>query len=197
MATANNVQIKSNRRNRDGPELITLDASLLSMSMGDIDPVYSNPIRITQANHESIVFIWFDPEEQSGLNLVGPLRAINDNVQAFIDGVSCINAIKSSNEKIFFITTSSNHVLISTVHNLAAVEAIFILNPTVDSIRGDFPKLSGIFDQQEELFRVIKEVFDIFEQIQFEIFLFEQDKMFLWSQLYKEEVSNSKFVSLA
>ena len=95
----------------------------------------------------------------------------------------------SAKEKIFFITSSTNSELITTVHHFSAVEAIFILDPNVESIKGDFPKLFGIYSQQEELFRVLKEVLDTFEQIQLEEFAFEQDKVFLWSQLWKEEVS--------
>ena len=190
MADANSVQRKSITRRKDGPELLILDPSLLSTT--EATPVDIHPIHITQENHESVVFVWFDPQEQSGLNLVGPLRAINDIVRPFNDIESCFNAIKSSNDKIFFITSSSSSELITTVHHFTAVEAIFILDPNVDSIKGDFPKLSGIFNQQEELFRVLKEIFDIFEQIQLETFVFEEDKMFLWSQLWKEEVSNDQ-----
>ncbi|CAF4541955.1 unnamed protein product [Rotaria sp. Silwood1] len=151
--------------------------------------------RIMQDNHESIIFIWFDPQEQSGLNLVGPLRAINHHVQAFIDLSSCINAIKTSNEKIFFITSSSDSELIATVHKLASVEAIFILTSNIESIKGDFPKLCGIYFQQEELFRELKEILDVFEQIQLESFAFEHEKAFLWSQLWKEELINRKTLS--
>lgn len=188
MAEANIEQANDDKKNRDGPELLTVDSSLLLTA--ETGPGAGNPIHITHGNHESIIFIWYDPHEQSGLNLVGPLRAINHHVQPFIDGVSCLNAIKSSTERIFFISTSSHQVLITKVHSLPAVEAIFILDPNIDSIRGDFPKLFGIFEQQEGLFRVLKEVFDIFEQVQFEIFSFEQEKVFLWSQLYREEVNN-------
>ena len=151
-------------------------------------PVDVQHIHITQENHESVVFVWFDPQEQSILHLVRPLRAINDNVQTFPTSSSCFDAIRSSKEKIFFITSSSNSELIATVHHFTAVEGIFILDPNVDSIKGDFPKLFGIFPQQEELFRVLKETFDVFEQIQLEAVAFEQDKEFLWSQLWKEEV---------
>jgi hypothetical protein len=137
---------------------------------------------ITDENHESVIFIWFDPREQSNINLVGPLRVINDSVQVFTDSSSCFDTIRSSKEKIFFICSISNNELITTVHDFPAVEAIFILDPNADSIKGDFPKLFGIFTQQEELFRTLKEVFDAFEQIQLEEFAFEQDKIFLWSQ---------------
>jgi len=192
MAESKLVQTKDKNRNKVGPELLFLDASVLTMT----EPAPIEPIRITQENHESVVFIWFDPQEQSTLNLFGPLRAINDNVQPFANSSSCFKAIKSSTDKIFFITSSSNSKLINTVHNFAAVEAIFILDPNIESIKGDFPKLCGIFNQQEELFRVLKEVMDVFEQIQLEVFAFEQDKVFLWSQIWKEKVSNKKSLSL-
>ncbi|CAF4676523.1 unnamed protein product, partial [Rotaria magnacalcarata] len=68
------------------------------------------------------------------------------------------------------------------------VEAIFILNQNGDNIKGDFPKLFGIFTQQEELFRMLKEVYNTFEEVQLEEFTFEQDLVFLWSQLWKEDV---------
>jgi len=188
MAESNIVQTNDNNRKKNGPELLALDPSLLSTI--ESVPVHAPSIHITQENHESVVFIWFDPQEKSGLNLVGPLRAINDIVKAFSDSKSCFDAIKSSKEKIFFITSSSSSQIITKVHNVAAVEAIFILDPAVESIKGDFPKLAGIFNQQEELFLVLKEILDVFEQIQLEVFAFEQDKIFLWSQLWKEGVSN-------
>jgi hypothetical protein len=194
MARANVVQTKDNSRNKVRPELVVLDPSLLTTT--ESAPTEIEQIRITQENHESIVFIWFDPQEQSTLNLVGQLRAVNDAVKPFTDSSSCFKAIKSSTDKIFFITSSSNSELIAKVHKFAAVEAIFILDPNIESIKGDFPKLCGIFNQQEELFRVLKEVIDVFEQIQLEVFAFEQDKVFLWSQIWKEKVSYKKPLSL-
>lgn len=157
-------------------------------------PVKSNTdrINIIDGNHESVVFIWFDPHEQSNMNLIGPLRAINDSVQAFNDSSSCLDNLRKSKEKIFFICSISNNELIATVHDIPAVEAIFILDPHANNIKDDFPKLFGIFTQQEELFRVLKEVFDAFEQIQLEEFAFEEDKIFLWSQLWREDVSINK-----
>jgi hypothetical protein len=191
MADSKTEETKDNNKTKDRPELLILDPSLLTTI--ESAPANTQAIHITQENHESVVFIWFDPQDQSGLNLVGPFRAINDIVQAFNDSASCFDALKNLKEKIFFITSSSNSELIAAVHDLATVEAIFILDPSVESIKGDFPKLFGVFNQQEELFRVLKEVFDTFEQIQLETFAFEQDKVFLWSQLWKEEVSKREF----
>jgi hypothetical protein len=190
MANSKVAPAKGSERNKDGPEFLALGP--LPMLTVESAPVDIRPIHITQENHESVVFIWFDPEEQSGLNLVGPLRVINDKVQAFNDSSSCFNAIQSSKDKIFFITSVNNSELITIVHNFAAVEAIFILDPNMESVKGDFPKITGIFEQQEELFRLLKEVLEIFEQIQLEVFVFEEEKIFLWSQLWKEEVSNKK-----
>ena len=147
---------------------------------------------IIDENYESIVFIWFDPQGQSNINLTGQLRAINDNVQMFTDSSACLDAMRSSEQKVFFICLSSNNHLIATAHDFPAVEAIFVFDPNAENIKGDFPKLFGIFNQQEQLFRVLKEVLDLFEEIQLEDFAFEHDKIFLWSQLWKEDVSKKK-----
>ncbi|CAF1612815.1 unnamed protein product [Rotaria magnacalcarata] len=189
-----NIPPRDNRnKNNDHVELVSLDASILLATESTHADIHS--IRIKQENVESIIFIWLDPQEKSGLNLVGQLRAINHHVQVFNDTSTCINAIKFSQENIFFITSSVDSRLIAMMHNLASVEAIFILAPNVESIKGDFPKIFGIFPQHEELLRTLKEIFDIFEQIQLESFVFEHDKLFLWSQLWKEELMNRKISS--
>lgn len=143
---------------------------------------------VLDENHENIIFVWFDPHAQSNLNIIGLLRAINNTVQAFNDSSTCFNFIKSSKEKIFFIGSINNDQLITTVQNFPAVEAIFILDLNAESSRGDYSKLFGVFNQHEELLRAVKDALDTFEQIQFEEFAFEEDKVFLWSQLWREEV---------
>jgi hypothetical protein len=188
MADSNVGRTNGSSKNKDPSRSLILDPSLLPTTESIANDV--ELIHITQENHESVIFVWFDPQDQSTLNLVGPLRAINDNVQAFTASSSCFDVIQSSKDKIFFITSSSNIELITIVHSFTAVEGIFIIDPNVNSIKGDFPKLFGIFSQQEELFRVLKETFDIFEQIQLETVAFEQDKDFLWSQLWKEKVND-------
>jgi hypothetical protein len=188
MATVNTLPTKDNNKNDSDRPPVVSDASNSLTS----EPSGRNTSRITYTNesHESVIFIWLDPQEQSNISLIGPLRAINDNVQAFTDVSSCFNTIRSSTAKIFVICASNNNELISTVHDFPNVEAIFILDPNTDNVKGDFPKLFGVFNQQEELLRVLKDAFDTFEQTQLEDFAFEQDKVFLWSQLWKEEVSN-------
>ena len=191
MAESKIVEEKNDDNNENRPELLPLDVSYLLAA--ESAPVTIVPIHKTQENHESIVFIWLDPQEQPSVNLVGPLRAINDSVHPFTHTAPCLKMIESSKEKIFFITTSSNSELINRVHSFDAVVAIFIFAPNIESIKGDFPKLTGIFNQQEELFRVLKEVSDAFEQLELELFEFEEDKGFLWSQLWKVDVCYEEF----
>jgi hypothetical protein len=101
---------------------------------------------------------------------------------------TCLNFIQSSNDSIFFITPSADKHLIEEIHHLDAVEAIFILNSEayVDS---RFPKLYGVYGYFEELVAALKDTLEWFEQTQMELFVFERDRIFLWSQLWKEEVS--------
>ena len=181
MATMNTPRMKDNNKNRSVPRSTASKTEPTGRRT-------SSTVNYDE-NHESVIFIWFDPQEQMNMSFIAQLRSINDNVQSFTDAASCFDTIRSSKEKIFFISSSSNNELISTVHDFTGVEGIFILDSNMDRIKGDFPKLFGIFIQQEELFRVLREVFDAFEQIQLEDFAFEEEKIFLWSQLWKEDVS--------
>lgn len=147
-------------------------------------------IESTDEKHECVTLIWFDPQGQSNGNLTGAFRAIHDSVQVFTEFAACLDVIKGAEEKIFFISSSNNSELIGMVNALTAVEAIFILTNNAESVKGDLPKIFGVFNQQEELLRVLKEILDIFEQVQSEEFHFEEEKVFLWAQLWKEEVSN-------
>ncbi|CAF3502135.1 unnamed protein product [Rotaria sp. Silwood1] len=143
-------------------------------------------------NRECITFVWLDLRRDSTGTFIGTLRAINDCVRTFTDASACLDFIKCSHEKIFFISSSSNTELIATVHLCTAVEAIFVLDPETNSVRGDFPKLIDIFTQQEELLRVLRITLDTFEQIQLERFAFETDKVFIWWQLWKVEITSQK-----
>lgn len=140
-------------------------------------------------NRECVTFVWLDLRRDSIGNFIGTLRAINDCVRTFTDVSTCLDYIKTSQEKMFFISSSSNAELLNTVNLCISVEAIFVLDPDTNNIRGDFSKLINIFTQQEELFRVLKTTLNTFERIQLEKFSFETDKIFLWWQLWKEEVS--------
>jgi len=140
-------------------------------------------------NRECVTFVWLDLRRESVGLFVGALRAINDCVRTYTDMSICLDSIRSSHETIFFISSTSNAEFLATIHQCINVEAMFVLDPNNNSVRGDFPKLFGIFNQQEELLRVLKETFDTFEQTQLERFTFETDKLFLWWQLWKEIVS--------
>ena len=155
-------------------------SAMASASTTQIDP---------NVNCECVTFVWLDHRRDSTGSFVGALRAINDHVRMFTETPTCLDLIKSSNEKIFFISSSSNSEFLATVNLCEAVEAIFVFDPDTSSIRGDFPKLVNIFTQQEELLRALRTTLDAFEHLQLEAFAFETDKVFLWWQIWKEEVS--------
>ncbi|CAF2782598.1 unnamed protein product [Rotaria sp. Silwood2] len=190
MAALHSPRTKDTNKNRGTRRSLVPDAILLSTGESTGNDI--SRINVTDEIHESVIFIWFDPYTHLNTNLIGPLRVINDSVQSFTDPLTCFDTIRSSQQKIFFICSSCNNELITTVHKFCAVEAIFILDPNGENIRGDFSKLFGIFNQQEELLRILKEVFKMFEEIQLEEFAFEQDEVFLWSQLWKEDLITRK-----
>jgi hypothetical protein len=141
-----------------------------------------------QEHYESVTFVWLDLQKRLTTTIVNSLRSINDSVRVYTDSGLCFDAIRSSSEKIFFISSCSGTEVIATVHDFPVVEAIFVLETNADNVHGNFPKLCGIFALQDELFRELKEILDVFEQVQLEVFVYEQDDEFLWRQLWKEEV---------
>ncbi|CAF4856405.1 unnamed protein product, partial [Rotaria magnacalcarata] len=146
MATSNNSRSKDNYKNRDVRRSLVANSLFPSTTESNVQNI--NRINSADDNYETVVFIWFDSHENINMNLVGPLRMINDNVQTFTHSLTCFDSLKSSQQKIFLISSSTNNELIATVHSFMPVEAIFILNQNGDNIKGDFPKLFGIFTQQ-------------------------------------------------
>lgn len=143
-------------------------------------------------NLECITIALLDLRRELTGVFVGALRAINDYVRTFTETETFLNYIQSSREKIFVILTSSSDELLSATHACPAIEAIFILDSIGNSIlRGDLPKVINVCTQQEELVRIVRMTLETFEQVQLEIFSFETDKIFLWWQLWKEEVKKT------
>jgi hypothetical protein len=139
-------------------------------------------------NHENILFVYLDIHSSFGSNLVASLRAINDDVRTYTDLLTCVNFLQSSNDRIFFVFSSNDKELIKQVHDFDAVEALFIVNSDVLIDKNKFPKVFGIYTHLEELLTALRNALEWFEQTQVELFVFERDKIFLWSQLWKEEV---------
>ncbi|CAF3077680.1 unnamed protein product [Rotaria sp. Silwood2] len=125
-------------------------------------------------------------------NIINALRVINNYVQWYTDPLPCFTSIESSNDRIFFICTSTNKDIIARANAMVSVEAIFILKLDEQSVKVDFVKLVGIYKEQEELFRALKETLETFQQIRFEEFLFEEDNTFLWLQLWRDEIMTRK-----
>ena len=139
-------------------------------------------------NLECVTIALLDVRRESTSVFVGALRAINDYVRTFTETDGFPHYGQSSREAMFVILTSSSDDLLSAVQLCPNVEAIFILDPSGTPIRGDLPKVIGVYTQQEELVRAVRMTLETFEQVQLETFAFETEKIFLWWQLWKEEV---------
>ena len=85
--------------------------------------------------------------------------------------------------------------MLDEVHSLNAIEAIFILNPEA-YIDSRYPKLYGVYAYFEELLKELKDTVEWYEQTQMELFVFERDRMFFWSQLWKEEVTDINSITI-
>ena len=103
--------------------------------------------------------------------------------------MKCLHLLRYSNERIFFITTSSNRDLVIDAHDCPAVEAVFLWNSDVhiDPIRQ--PKCVGNYAHSEELLASIRNALQWFEQTQLACILFEHDQAFLWCQTWREVIS--------
>ncbi|CAF1649984.1 unnamed protein product [Rotaria magnacalcarata] len=142
-----------------------------------------------KVNRESILFIWLDLQSQSTPAFIHSLRAINDRVQVYSDESTCLDALKTSQDKIFLISTSSNQELIAKLNAIESIEAIFVPDSDVTFIKGEYTKLLGFFPDILGLLLILKEKLERFKKIMLETFLFEQDSLFQWLQSWKEEVS--------
>ncbi|CAF0951760.1 unnamed protein product [Rotaria sordida] len=152
---------------------------------------YSYDDNDTKIIGEHILFIYFELHTSLNRDFIGPLRAINDYIQIYVDSIFCLNFLESSNEIIFFISSTSDKQFIKEVHDCNAVEAIFILNSNLKIDKNRFPKLFGVYVHPEELLKSIRFAHEWFEQTQMNFFSFEYEKIFLWSQLWKEEFIKS------
>ena len=147
----------------------------------------------TRENREPILFIWLDLQSQSTPAFIGSLRVINDCVRTYIDASTCFEALRTSTNNIFLISSSSNEELMLKLHAIDSIEAIFVLDPKANPIENRYPKLAGVFKQHEELTQSLKEMVDKYQQIQLGVFTFERENGFLWLQLWREEVDSTQF----
>lgn len=137
---------------------------------------------------EHILFIFLDPQPAASRDFIGPLRMINDFVQIHTVPAQCLNFLQSTREKIFFMSTTSDKKFIKDVHDCEVVEAIFILNANIKLDKNRYPKLFGVYSHPEEVLKSVRWAHEWYEQTQMNFFSFEHEKIFLWSQLWKEEV---------
>lgn len=144
----------------------------------------NNPV-----NRENILFVYLDLQSELSPRMIASLEAINDRVQSFIDPSICFDFLQTSSDRVFFICPTDETVLFQAAHDLSTVEAIFLLGSNSQIDRTQWIKVSGIYSQFEELLDGLREALEWFEYTQMDLFSFQSDRMFLWSQLWKEEVN--------
>lgn len=144
----------------------------------------------TSTNHGNILFVYLDDHSSAHSNIAASLRTINNDVQTYSESSTCLEFLRTSIDPIFLILPAVDKQLLEEFHNVQSIQAIFILN---DDAKADsrFPKLYGSYVHLKELLAALKSTLQWFEETQMEIFVFERDRIFLWSQLWKEEVSSS------
>lgn len=146
-----------------------------------------------QINNENITFVCHNLPSESNSNLINFFQSINHNIKTFTDSNLCFDWIKSSNDLIFLISSSTNKDFLTSLHQYNNIQAIFILNTKVEINENDFPKLVGIFNRSEELIMIIQDMLNCREEDdKHEMFTFEGSNVFLWTQLWKEEVNKTK-----
>ncbi len=141
-------------------------------------------------NRENILFVYFDPQSKLKSDSIVALRAINNDLQTYTDASSCLEFLRSVHDRIFLISSSADKSLIEEFHDVKSVEAMFIFHSD-GQIDSRYPKLHGVSAHFEELLVALRDTLHWFEQTQMELFVFGRDRIFLWSQLWKEEVSQS------
>ena len=142
----------------------------------------------TPIKGESILLIYLNLQCEFTSDFPTSLRAINDEVQVYTNTSLCLDFIRTVHDRIFFITSSVDQQLIEEFHSLKSIEAMFILNTDINLSRR-LPKLYGVYPHTEELLTALRNALEWFEYNQLEPFVFEENGLFLWSQLWKEEVS--------
>lgn len=146
------------------------------------DVEYETPMK-----NETILFIYLNLQSELSSDLPTSLRAIHDEVQVYTNPSICLDVLRTLHDRIFFITSTIDEQLIEEFHALKSIEAIFILNCDTNLHRR-LPKLVGIYTQADDLLPAVRNALHWFESNQLEPIVFEENGLFLWSQLWKEEV---------
>lgn len=176
-----------NSRNHDRRTIKSV--SSLSLKKAKLITKKKNARKIRKIKRESILFVWLDLQSQSTPAFIHSLRAINDRVQTYTDESTCFSRLKTSQDRIFFISSSSSQELIEKLNAIESIEAIFVPDSGVTFIKGEYTKLLGFYPDLLGLLLILKEKLDRFKKIMLETFLFEQDHLLQSLQSWKEEVS--------
>lgn len=139
-------------------------------------------------NRENILFVYLDLQSESFPRLITSLESMNDRLQTFNDPSICYDFLQTSSDRVFFICPTEEKILFQAAHELSTIEAIFLLGSNSQIDQTQWIKINGVYSQSEELLSGLREASEWFECTQMDLFCFQSDRMFLWSQLWKEEV---------
>lgn len=160
-----------------------------SLKIRDSSSSLPAPSNNSQINRENILFVYLDLHSQLVPQQLIALRTITDNVQTFTDESMCYEFLQTSIDRIFFICPTNDKDLVRIIHDVNAVEAIFLLASDANQIdRGRLPKIELICNNFEELTVGLNSTLQWFEETQMDLFTFDRDRIFLWLQLWKEEI---------
>lgn len=145
-------------------------------------------------NRDNILFVYLDLHLPLKRDTIGPIRAITYNCQIFSNIDDCLDFLEYSYERIFFISTLNDNVIIKQANDCSSVEAIFILNSQEQIDRNKYPKLVGAYKHIEQLCVALRNAYDWFVSAQLDFYVFERDQIFLWYQMWKE-VSRNQLIN--
>ena len=175
-----------NRRRESVTRLSNVGANVTSIRCPS-PTIHSNDEHKTSLNQDNFVLVFLDLHSQLSTNPISSLRLIIHHVHTFVDAQKCLNFIRFSSDRIYFVSTSNDRQLLDEFHPLKSIEAIFLFDSDA-KLDNRFPKLYGVYSHYEQLFNAIKDTLDWYEQTQFETFVCENDRVFIWLQLWRDEV---------
>lgn len=154
----------------------------------------NKPDESFQIDRENVLFVYLDPHSHLLPQMILSLRAINHRLHIFNDESICYDFLQTTIDRIVFMCPTNDKDLIKAIHDLNTVDMMIVLSSDQYLERSRSPKIDGIYANFEELLIGLKGSFEWFEQTQLDLFTFERDRIFLWSQLWREEVRFFLFV---
>ncbi|CAF0878688.1 unnamed protein product [Rotaria sordida] len=155
----------------------------------------------TFENKEDVTLIWLDKTIDTTRTT---LREITDYVVLYTELEPCITYIRSINNERIFLIVSGEYAeeCLEEIYNLSQIDSIFIFCMNILKYKNKFinskyiSKIVGIFDNEDQLVKSIREELDYLHKQLSTFSLYEKQKStrdlskesasFLWFQLFKD-----------